>query len=642
MRGEHRRTIALGLMLCLAALVFSVVLSRAGYLTYLNSDMASEVILARRQFEMRAPVARDWLYSTEIHTVHMNLLYALSFLVTDSYQAARIIGNTLGFLLGIACLYALCRQMKVPRGGSLAAAALLPLAASALYASNMTIGGYYIIHLPFAYGGAALWLRASRKGSGRRAVAGYLLLSALMGLLSVRYVLCFVCPMVVVAALETLCRTESPRGMPRFMGVTLAGFAACLLGYAASEVLYPRLFTSGTGAASSFLFNPLDGAALGGMLLTVAADLLKLLGWRGGAALFSAAGLVNLMAAGVLFFGLLLARRAADTLTRGEDRTPVRLLQYAFACFAVNLFCFVFVQGAYLNRYLILAVLLFVPALPLCLMAERNAWLRRGFVLLLAAEVTLSAGVLLRETRRQEGENALRAADQAEAGEWLLANGYTAGYGTFWHIRTLEERTGGALTFTGVVPVETEAGAPCAASLDFIRWLEPDDRSDMDHVPGPTFLLLDREEERQLSGWLAFAGTERVHENGTFAVYAFEDSEALVNAMLLGRAKLEDAVYAEGEWRFQAGGRLRVPTAWREAGRYEARVRTEGIPAADARLAVYRGSKFELLAETPLGEGECRLAFDLPQDDKYFMLLVTSGSGTMNISDLSLEKLEKE
>ena len=45
---------------------------------------------------------------------------------------------------------------------------------------------------------------------------------------------------------------------------------------------------------------------------------------------------------------------------------------------------------------------LFVPALPLCLMAERNAWLRRGFVLLLAAEVTLSAGVLLRETRRQE------------------------------------------------------------------------------------------------------------------------------------------------------------------------------------------------------------------------------------------------
>ena len=41
-----------------------------------------------------------------------------------------------------------------------------------------------------------------------------------------------------------------------------------------------------------------------------------------------------------------------------------RVMQYAAAAFGVNLFCFVFVQGTYLNRYLILAVIFFVPALP--------------------------------------------------------------------------------------------------------------------------------------------------------------------------------------------------------------------------------------------------------------------------------------
>ena len=92
--GERKRFAALGLCLCLASLIFSVALQRAGYLTYLNSDMASEVILAKRQFETRSLVQMDWLYSTEVHTVHMNLLYALAFLVTKSYRTARIIGNT--------------------------------------------------------------------------------------------------------------------------------------------------------------------------------------------------------------------------------------------------------------------------------------------------------------------------------------------------------------------------------------------------------------------------------------------------------------------------------------------------------------------------------------------------------------------
>ena len=44
-------------------------------------------------------------------------------------------------------------------------------------------------------------------------------------------------------------------------------------------------------------------------------------------------------------------------------------MQYATAAFFVNLFCFVFVQGTYLNRYLILAVIFFVPVLAVGLAA---------------------------------------------------------------------------------------------------------------------------------------------------------------------------------------------------------------------------------------------------------------------------------
>lgn len=45
---RSKRGIALGAALCVLTLVVSVLLQKAGYLIYLNSDMASEIILANR------------------------------------------------------------------------------------------------------------------------------------------------------------------------------------------------------------------------------------------------------------------------------------------------------------------------------------------------------------------------------------------------------------------------------------------------------------------------------------------------------------------------------------------------------------------------------------------------------------------
>ena len=630
---KDRLFTAAGVLLCALALAFSIALQQAGYLTYLNSDMASEVILARRQHDTGSLVQFDWLYSTEVHTVHMNLLYALAFCFTSSYKLARIIGNTTGFMIGMAALYALLRRLRFGRGAALGAAALLPFSASALYASNMTIGGYYIVHLPFAFGTAALWLAAAEEKKKRRLAA----LSALcfaMGLLSVRYVLCFACPLLVCGAMEALRAERTPESVPRAAAAAALGFACCCLGYGLSEVLVPRLFVSGTGAASSFSMNPPDGGAMLEALSAVAADFLKLLGLRGDVPLFSAAGIADVLLLAVLALSVLLVRRCAR---RGMPEAERRMLALACWAFAVNLLCFVFVRGTYLNRYLILAVLYFIPALPVLLRREENAWLRRCFVLLLAAQLSLSGLTLWRETARQERENALRAADASEAGDWLLSEGYSAGYGTYWHIRTLEERTGGRLTFTGVVPRETEEGAACPVSPDFIRWLEPDERSDLDHVPGKTFLLLTREEEKQLSAWLAFAGTERIHENGTFAVYGFSSGPEMVNAMLLARAKLEGAAFGDGAWRFSPGGRLRVPTSWREAGRYRLSFAASG-DAPGSALQLYRGNGFECFAEWTPEEGENAFEFDFPRDDKYFMLLIRAGDAPLTVRDIRLEK----
>lgn len=648
---EQRRKrwpVALGLALCVLTLGFAVVMQASGYLTYLDSDMASEMILARRQVDTGSLVQMDWLYSTEIHILHLNVLYALAFLFTPSFFLARIIGNTLGLILGMAACVYLCRKLHLSWGRALGAAALLPACAGNLYAYSMIVGGYYIIHLLFAFLGAALWLHTGEIRGRRRVLPGVLAFAGfcmISGFLSVRYVLCFICPMAATAGMELLLAPEQSRSLRdhtmRFGAVTAAGFAACLLGYAASEVIVPRLFESGVGAAGSFTFNPLSAQAMAAMMLTVGEDFLKLLGWRGGVPLFSGEGIVNLCILCVLFLGGVMTHRVMRSLDEHErgQRMHKRMMRYALWAVAVNIVCFVWIEGAYLNRYLVVAVVFLTPMLAVVLRREKNMRLKVVFLLALCVHLGLSGALLLQDTRAQEIQAQARGEDMMDAAEALLEKGYTHGYGTFWNVRVMQERTQGALTFTGVVPVEAEEGAVCSVSLDPIRWLEPDEASDLDACPGRTFLLLTREEEEQLAPWLEMTGAPRIYENDSYVVCGFASSEQFVACTLWGKMKLEHAQYEDGLYTLRRGGRMRVPTSWREAGKYALRLTCEGEPAADSVMQIYATSGFELLCEKPLVQGENAMEFTLEHDDKYLMILIKGGEAEqLRIGNLALNK----
>ncbi len=642
-RRLPRWTILLGAALCIGALTLAVWLQSAGYLTYLDGDKASELLLARRQADTHSLIQMDWIYSTEVRVVQVNLLYALAFLFTDSFKWARIFGNTAGLALAMAACAYLCRKLRLSWGRALSAAAMIPMTASVLYGNAVAIGGYYIAHIALFFWMAGVWVSVCSAGK-RRSVVTFLLLSAGAGFLSVRYVLCIVCPMVVVAAMEMMLAPNEGRvlrdyGM-RQGRITAAGFIACVAGYAASEVVVPRLFLSGVGSASTFAFNPLDGEAMADALLTALADFLRLLGWRGEAALFSPAGIVNLSVAGVIVLGGMMAHRVYRALDDRDDaqRMQKRMMELACAAAAVNLFCFVFLKGTYLDRYLIPAVIAFVPVTAVLLRREKNARLRGMFMLLLCVQLGGGSALLLKDTITAEPGAQARGADMMDAMAYLEENGYTHGYGTFWNVRVMQERTQNALTFTGVAPVRTEEGALSPVSLDMIRWLEPDDYSDMDICGEKTFLILTQEEKDEMAPWAAAVGVSPSYENDTFAVYGFASSQALTNGALWGKMKLENAAFQDGVYRLEAGARLRVPTSWREKGRYTLSLTCEGMPNGGV-IQAYAGRDFRVLAETPLTEGENSLSFTLDADDKYFMLLIRGGEdGGLTIRNLELEK----
>jgi hypothetical protein len=282
-----------------------------------------------------------------------------------------------------------------------------------------------------------------------------------------------------------------------------------------------------------------------------------------------------------------------------------------------------------------------MPMLAVVLHREKNKRLLGLFVLVLCVGLGVSSLVLLRDTVRQEKTAQQSGQKMMDAADYLLENGYTHGYGTFWNIRVMEERTEGALTFTVLMPVETEPGATTPYAPSLMRWGEMDCMSDLDISPDKAFLLLTHEEQADMGAWLTHTGAPMIFENETYVVYGFESSQAFTVAMMEGRMTLDNAqALGEGAYLIHQGGRLRIPPDWREAGSYMFSFTVEGDVQADSVVRVYSGKQFEVIAQQPLASGENKISFELAHDDKYSMIQIRAESAQeLHVSSLALDKV---
>jgi len=109
----------------------------------LNSDMASEMILAKQLSQSGSILSNQWYYSTELRVINTQLFYALFFHLTNDWQLVRIFGNILLYLAFLSSFFFLCKQLKIDRYFPILASILfLPLSED--YTAVILIGAYYV------------------------------------------------------------------------------------------------------------------------------------------------------------------------------------------------------------------------------------------------------------------------------------------------------------------------------------------------------------------------------------------------------------------------------------------------------------------------------------------------------------------
>lgn len=496
-RGAVRRLLPLALLAVCALACLLIFYRHSGQ--WIDSDDASEMVLAHQLAGEGGLISRNWYYSTELRVLNTQLVLAPLCRIFSSWHTVRIIG--LAVLMGLvtASFLYFARGAGLGRWG-LWAAPMLWLPLSGAYAQYVFQNLGYIPYMIYAFLTFGLLFRLCRAlpGARRKAQAAALaLLSFGVGLGGVRELIELYLPLAGALALLALLELRAKGILPDFsggfkalrglnaapaLGWSLLALAGAAAGLACNHLVLPRWFAF--GEFDDLHFTPFSWSNAHAML----GDLPGLFGFVDGAPAVSAAAPGNLfslvLCAGSFWAAAHILRRPA-----GFARPAVVLSAFFYVSLAAHALLFLFTDMYYTARYNMLTVLLFLPILAFCaqklqkISAPAAAAALAVFVAGMLCIAAAQYGDML-ATHRNGGRQAAAA--------WLTENGYEAGYATFWNANVLTELSNGQLQMLTV----GRYGEPTVQSMeafDLYDWLR---RRDADTAPRPqnAFVLLSNEE----------------------------------------------------------------------------------------------------------------------------------------------------
>ena len=487
------------LLLCFALSFYYLI---AGYGAYLDADMSSELALASHLAQEGTLLSGTWHYSTEVRVLNTQLVFTpLMALFPGNWRLVRTLGCML--LLGLMAVsaYACSRALGAKREYALMFAGLGVLPCSLVYAQMIVIGAYYIPHAVLTALLAAL--AAGFPACSQKALRGalMLLLAAVMGASSIRYLLCAALPMAAAGAYMLLFPRGDQLDLRSGEGtMAMASLAACAAGgcgYVLGQKLLARICLWDSVRYGASRLTPLTSTNIFDLLDQALDGLFKLTGYLEGRQLFSIQGLLSVGALGLIALSALLVVRTLRT-AQGATRFGALMLTMSAA---LTLGTFLFVENLYLNRYWLPVMTLGAPVMAACLTAESNVRLRR---LSIAAFACVVLGLSAVQIRDSMASSEIGADDLANV-QAVEACGVPFGYATFWHANVLTELTDGRVEVVSIAIAENAQGE---AYPQVSAWLESDKNVGMNHPQEKVFLLLEDAQAQQLAAYLAACGAQ--------------------------------------------------------------------------------------------------------------------------------------
>ena len=427
-----------------AAYLFTVGFQALYGMHNLNADNSSEMVLADLLNEEGGFLSTNWYYSTELRVVSPVPVYQLGLLLFDSWHMARTFSVAV-LLAGVVAslLYAL-RGADIGDAGIYASAALI-LPFSRVYNYLFLYGGGYTVFFMLTCWLIGLSLRLLTGCKVKRRLLIIALLSLWGGLNGVRMLMMSGAPLLLACAMLAFrkglrCRSASEMlgsGECRMLlgaGISMAAMAA---GYLINVGLLADIYTFRSYQNTMFTAFETDA------LFTQIEALPFFFGERTDVPLLGLTGLASVCAIGICvllpvsLFALYAIRRKLTVTQKG-------VVLFAGVASALGIGINTVTElgtvshgvGYYMTGLQMLVVAIFF------LIEKMNCDLKP---LRTVCMVTLTAIFALEAVVTLRSEYNSTPTTIEEAADWLVENGYTQGYTTFWNGNVLTEASDGKL-----------------------------------------------------------------------------------------------------------------------------------------------------------------------------------------------------
>ena len=489
-----------------------------------DSDLASEMILSDLLNKEGTIISHNWFYSTELKVVNLQWFYRLGLLIfPNDWHLARTFGMAITLALFAAAMLFFVKCAGLGRAGLWMVGTLLwPFGQH--YLVYAIYGGYYLVYTFFYMLVLALVLRSLNADKKHCALQWVLacVITAVAGMNGVKQLMVFHAPLclaaaiLLVLALHSCGKTDWKAALDvcrkevRLLAASLVTAVAAAAGYFVSNAVLSRMYDF-----KSYNFIVWNRDEDWFTLDRILMDFFHEFGYENGSGVFHFGGIaaaVGLLLGCWMFFCIVRLLLRLDKLER-NDKLLVLLL---VAMLAVCGVAYTYFHEYYLYFWLMnMPVAIAVMAVEIKTEDFHILGARQLLGVGLAACFTFCAV----STVRQEQEHPYLAHKGLNtAAEWLVDNGYTQGYSTFWNGNAMAELTSGKLEVWTLQSLDRD---------DVPNWLQP--KSHLTTDPEHPFLLIDTETDgpAENAKLIQYGDCTEVYNDGRYVIYDFADADAL-------------------------------------------------------------------------------------------------------------------
>lgn len=514
---------------CLAALVLTAAACFLKTPQFMNSNMASEIMLAKECFTHKTFWPRSWYYSTEFRLLHTQLIASPLFAFTSSWLTVKALSAVILCLALPFSLLFLLSTLKVKSVWlKLLCSLLIFLPWSDTMWDAVQLGNYYIPHIAISFVYTALFISLAYTEMAAKKTkiftAFFFALAFISGLSGIRPILNFQLPIaatIIALAVRRMISKQEEFKFSRFFIADKSVFYASAnivlggIGYVANSLVLSKFF--------HFLkYNDKAFNAIGDVPVSeLHRDIFELFGFQSNVQVFSPAGVNNV----VLYVAAFLFIISFVPYLRSQETGCKRIFILLAAVMIVSN-TFVAAHTDYINRYLIPFFVYCIPCFALFLESANLSPLKK-YLFGVSASVVLvgSSFVTYTDILTATGNE-----DKREVCRFLDKN-YSFGYATFWNANVLTFMTDGRLEFGNLEPDTINNIDYIPKTFHCHLWLTPDRFYHDDYKSDvPVFFLVTQEEYERSPEHNIFKNGREVYSDDFYRVFDYENKRAFINS----------------------------------------------------------------------------------------------------------------